>query len=279
MQDKICGIYKFTSKTSGKSYIGQSVDILKRFNEHRMQAFNKNVHHFNCHFYRAIRKYGFSDFSFQILEECPRIELNQREQYWISFFDTYQNGYNMTTGGEDNPSNNPEVVKKRTNTLLHNPEVNKKLASRGGQKISLEEVVEIRTAYKEGKKFGDVYPKYLNKIGRSAIQKIWLGKSFPEIMPEVYQERKTSSYKGGCTPEDGEIVFQMRLDRMSGIPVKEIAQKYRISKKYASDILSLHHWKEDEFIPQGYIEYVASKTKAKLDDDIMYRLSEMSVSE
>ena len=98
-------------------------------------------------------------------------------------------------------------------------------------------------------------------------------------MPEVYQERKTSSYKGGCTPEDGKIVFQMRLDRMSGIMVKEIAQKYRISKKYASDILSLHHWKEDEFIPQGYIEYVASKTKAKLDDDIMYRLSEMSVSE
>ena len=66
MQDKICGIYKFTSKTSGKSYIGQSVDILKRFNEHRMQAFNKNVQHFNCHFYRAVRKYGFSDFSFQI---------------------------------------------------------------------------------------------------------------------------------------------------------------------------------------------------------------------
>lgn len=277
--DKICGIYKFTSKTSKKSYIGQSVDILKRFSEHKKNSLNKNVHNYNCHFYKAIRKYGFTDFSFEILEECSRDKLNVREQYWIRYYDSYQNGYNMTLGGEDNPSNNPEVVEKRTYKLLNDPEINKKLASYGSQKISTEQIKEIRQAYKDGKKFGDVYPKYLDILGRSAIQKIWLGQSFPDIMPEVYQERKSFAYKGGCTPEDGEKIYKIRLERMNGAKVKDLAEKYQMSKKYLSDVLAIHHWKENDFIPEGYIEFVSKHTKAKLDDDIMYRLSAMSVTE
>lgn len=279
MKKNICGIYKFTSKTSNKSYIGQSVDILKRYNEHKNQAFNKKVHHYSCHFYRAIRKYGFTDFIFEILEECSKKQLNEREMYWIQHYDTFHNGYNMTKGGEDNPSNNEEIVKKRTHTLLYNKEVNEKLKSYGSRKVTDEQVKEIRTAFAEGKRFKDVYPLYSNVLTRSGVQLIWLGKTFPDIMPEVYEQRNPSLQKGGCLIEDGLKFYQMRLDRMTGMKVIDIAKKYNINKKYLSDVLSLHHWKNEQFIPEGYMKWIYNNTKAKLDDDIMYRLSAVSVAE
>lgn len=54
----------------------------------------------------ARRKYGPSSFTYEILErvECDTLEsrsalLNEREVYWISYYDTYKHGYNSTTGG------------------------------------------------------------------------------------------------------------------------------------------------------------------------------------
>lgn len=49
--------------------------------------------------YRAFKKYNLENFTFEILEECSTNELNDREKYWIQFYDTYRNGYNQTIGG------------------------------------------------------------------------------------------------------------------------------------------------------------------------------------
>ena len=91
-------IYKLTSP-SGKSYIGQtrnSFDI--RWKQHVRDA--------NCNsvlpIHIAIRKYGPENFVNQILEEIPNEELNAKEQYYIQKYDTYNNGYNCTLGGEGN---------------------------------------------------------------------------------------------------------------------------------------------------------------------------------
>lgn len=51
--------------------------------------------------YRAIRKYGLENFTFEVLEECPSELLNEREIYWINYFDSYYNGYNCTLGGNE----------------------------------------------------------------------------------------------------------------------------------------------------------------------------------
>ena len=48
---------------------------------------------------RAFRKYGIENFSFEILEECSKEDLDDREIYYISKYDSYFNGYNQTTGG------------------------------------------------------------------------------------------------------------------------------------------------------------------------------------
>lgn len=97
------GIYKITNLINGKVYIGQSVDIESRFNKHRTAPFNKNSDSYNSHFYSAIRKYSLENFRFEIIEECTQAELDQKEEYWIAFYQSYVDptkGYNETKGGQ-----------------------------------------------------------------------------------------------------------------------------------------------------------------------------------
>ena len=98
-------IYRYESP-SGKSYIGQTNNELKRKRQHKQAAYNKRNKSYNCKFYIAIRKYGFDSFKYEILyttfcatsEELINI-LNEKEIYYIGLYDSYRNGYNMTIGG------------------------------------------------------------------------------------------------------------------------------------------------------------------------------------
>ena len=55
------GIYKITNLANNKVYIGQSTNILKRFNAHKSRAFNPKNSQYESHLYRAIRKYGLDN--------------------------------------------------------------------------------------------------------------------------------------------------------------------------------------------------------------------------
>lgn len=94
-----CGIYKITNLINNKCYIGQSVHIETRLRWHRTNYKNKNEPSYDSHFYRSIRKYGLENFKFEIIEECDYEKLNEREMYWIAYYDSYSNGYNETLGG------------------------------------------------------------------------------------------------------------------------------------------------------------------------------------
>lgn len=100
-------IYKYTSP-SGKAYIGQTYqEEFKRKNDHRYDATYENGTSYNYPFYKAIRKYGFDAFKYEVLItieeenlEDLRIRLNELEIYYIGKYDTYNNGYNLTIGGQ-----------------------------------------------------------------------------------------------------------------------------------------------------------------------------------
>lgn len=102
------GIYKITNKLNNKSYIGQSKNIERRWEEHRKSA--RLNSQYTIH--RAIRKYGLDNFSFEVLYECSEEELGRYEKFYIIIFGTYQKQYNMTEGGEIAISKSPEVRKK-----------------------------------------------------------------------------------------------------------------------------------------------------------------------
>lgn len=105
-------IYKATSQTTGKVYIGQSSQTLQeRINQHNSHAFG---HQYNYHFHNAIRKYGADDFTYEIIEDKIETieELNEREKYWISQYDSYYNGYNSTLGGDGRKTRDDELIIK-----------------------------------------------------------------------------------------------------------------------------------------------------------------------
>lgn len=78
---KKVGIYKITSP-SKRIYIGQSVDIDRRFKQYHKMT--------NCHeqstLFRSLNKYGVSNHKFEVLEICNRDVLTEKEAYWIDYY-------------------------------------------------------------------------------------------------------------------------------------------------------------------------------------------------
>lgn len=88
------GIYKITNKITGECYVGQSTDIHARWAQHRRNAVAKEkVRKYAL--YRDIRRYGYSAFEFEILEECKKSELDARENYWILYYSERGHMYNL----------------------------------------------------------------------------------------------------------------------------------------------------------------------------------------
>lgn len=95
--ERTCGIYKITCLTTDKAYIGQSVDVKERFRQHIKSALSHTTT--SNKLYQEMKKYNPYDFTFELLEQVPRTELNERETYWISFYKTNDYGLNSTRGG------------------------------------------------------------------------------------------------------------------------------------------------------------------------------------
>lgn len=76
-----CGIYCITNKINNKQYIGQSVDIKKRFREHCFSARHPENKDYNMPIHLAMAKYGIENFQIEILELCNRDKLNEKEIY------------------------------------------------------------------------------------------------------------------------------------------------------------------------------------------------------
>lgn len=92
-----CGIYKIQNIENNKIYIGQSIDIAQRWREHRSDALTNRD---NSILHLAMQKYGEFNFSYEIIEECFKEQLDEREVYWIQYYNSMvPNGYNQTSGG------------------------------------------------------------------------------------------------------------------------------------------------------------------------------------
>lgn len=223
------GIYKITNLIDGNAYIGQSIQIEERFKEHKNPSnWNREV---NKKLYKAFTEFGLNNFSFEILEECKENELNEKERYWIEYYNTYPNQYNMTAGGQFNVGD-----------------------SHPSHKLTEKDVIDIRIKYANLERRKDVYELYKGRIGESGFSKIWKGESWKHIMPEVYTEEnkqyhlhdtanKGSSNGRSCLAEDE--VRTIRLRRKNGDNIREVYKDYQDKLTYGSftNVWTYQNWK------------------------------------
>lgn len=113
-------VYMIYNDVNNKVYIGETIQKLnKRFSQHMQDSHNLNHHCYNCHFYRAIRKYGIDHFFIKELEcikgtnkKDVKLQIQKLEKFYIQKYDSFRNGYNSDTGG-----NKGKVVSEQTKQL------------------------------------------------------------------------------------------------------------------------------------------------------------------
>ena len=158
------GIYKITNKLDGKIYIGQSVDLERRINEHKQKRTMTIDEYINV--------LGVEHFDFEVIETCSIEELDSREQYFISKYNSKEKGYNLTIGGSNSEGEN-----------------------NGRAKMTENDVRIIRQAYADHKKQKDIYSQFQDKITWNQFQAIWQGNSWSHIMPEVFTPENKEWYR------------------------------------------------------------------------------------
>ena len=102
----MASIYIIQHKETGKKYVGKTIrDPQERWKQHKQ--IGRNLHNLaennsarSMPIARALNKHGVDEFTFYVIETIDDKNVDERERYWIKKFDTYNNGYNLTYGGE-----------------------------------------------------------------------------------------------------------------------------------------------------------------------------------
>tara|TARA_R100001086_G_scaffold236386_2_gene159816 strand:- start:708 stop:1394 length:687 start_codon:yes stop_codon:yes gene_type:complete len=91
-------VYKITNSINNKCYIGISKNTFRKRYNHRDDWWNAPS--VNKILKQSIEKHGYENFKVEILENCEKTELEEKEKYYINKFNSFiPNGYNLTTGG------------------------------------------------------------------------------------------------------------------------------------------------------------------------------------
>jgi group I intron endonuclease len=231
------GVYKLTNEMTGKFYIGSSIDIDRRFLDHKRDLNNKT--HVNIILQRSWNKHGEKAFSIIILEECSPEKCFEREQYYLDTLQPYKSvGYNIgkRAGGGDNFTHHPNKEEMREKNRLmslgennpmfgqnHTEEAIRKLKNKAKGRFSLEWFIE-----RNGEEIGT--QKYQERRQMLAARKInykydngLKGKS------RVVESTRGNSVSRGRNALKGrkeEFLVDISNQEISS---KQIADKYGIS--------------------------------------------------
>ena len=93
----VCGIYKITNLLTEQCYIGQSVNISDRFKQHCKCGLGIDAPSSNK-LYNTMQKDKLQNFTFEVLQQCSREQLNQKEAFWINMYQSNVYGLNTNKG-------------------------------------------------------------------------------------------------------------------------------------------------------------------------------------
>lgn len=116
-------IYIISNDINNKKYIGKTSHTI----EYRWKLHLAQYPYVNCPLYSAFKKYGTNHFSIHQIEECNNDILSEREIYWIKFYNSYNNGYNATLGGEGCSKYDYDEILKLWNEGYHIRQITKQV--------------------------------------------------------------------------------------------------------------------------------------------------------
>ena len=170
-------IYIITNLINGKQYVGKTLfSVERRWKEHKQDYLRKRNE--KRPLYNAMEKYGVKNFRIDTLEECTAEDSSEREQYWIQYYNTFHEGYNVTLGGDG---------KKRLNykQILHDYDTTQLSARAIAEKnnCSVDSIKNIVAQYRTDPNWKDrcAYEHRINNLGISgkSVVCIELNKIFP----------------------------------------------------------------------------------------------------
>lgn len=197
----ISGVYKIVNLKNNKIYIGSSVNVYERWIAHKYHL--RLGIHTNIYLQRTYNKYGIESLQFDIIEECGKEKLTEREQYWIDYYGGLgsANLYNMKE---------PEGE----HTVL--PEVSNKISQKlKGRKLS-QEIIQKQVIGRKGYKHSDETKR---KIGESNKGKVVSDETRKRISEANKGKRKgveNSFYGKHHTEETKQKLRQYVIDGITG---------------------------------------------------------------
>lgn len=206
-------IYKWTNLQNNKVYIGKSVDISRRLRDYRHEVNNGSTRPIIS----ALRKYGFENFKFEIVEECNNLtdaELLEREQFWMDQCESQNpnKGYNISNA-EETPLGQYSVGSKNIKARLNEEEV-----------LNIREMI-----YLQNISPAIVYKMYANEISYDAFAKAYRGHTWNNVETSMIRnlnsevERKGKP-KSKLTLEDVREI--RKIAEEDHLTISEIYEQY-----------------------------------------------------
>lgn len=222
-------IYKATNKLNQKVYIGlTSLTLAARMTAHYWQARSSSK---NYHFYNAIRKYGWEVFKWEVIDRAENYEnLIQLEIEYIKKYDSFNNGYNSTLGGEG------------TKGIDHKGSKNSRaIISEEDALLIVDLLIENEKTITEIAAMFNVDPGIVKNINRG---KTWT--HLYELSP-IEQGRKkmhanVAGEKNSNTDLTDAIVYDMKKMLTEGATRVEVENKYGVSPQLLQRIIRGVHW-------------------------------------
>lgn len=211
-------LYAYTSP-SGKKYIGITDCVKRRQSEHAKKEHGSKNN--TTKFAKAIRKYGYNNFTFEILDTSKdRETIEKLEIHYIELFDSINNGYNITSGGSYGVA---------------------------PRKLSKDVVIAIDKDLSEGiLSYGEISEKY--KISPAMINKIKNRMAWSSILGDKIDRKNLyrKKEKNPAAKITQEIADEIRSLLSSGVSRLEIKNKFSISKSLIQQIATNKIWKKQE---------------------------------
>lgn len=199
-----CGIYKAQNKINGQIYIGQSVRIEERWKEHKNSVINGT-----SKFYKAIQEFGWDNFEWSIIEECPKENLEEREKYWIDYYDSINNGYN---------------------TIYGSPFEKKKYSKLSNEKYDelIQDLIKNILSIKELSNKYNLNLPYIYTINKGEDSRRKKELIYP-LRELIYPNKPKRDYKQLSNEEIDNLILDLQEDKLS---YKELELKYNANYKF-----------------------------------------------